>query len=97
MEDPLMWFMLIAAGSGGFTLAMIGQTIPEMLGALAGAFVGVIVALGGLSLQASPMRLTAGNVLDATVAALWASLLAWLAVLWWETSTGGVPPGDAPR
>lgn len=97
MKDPLMWCVLIAAGTGGFTVAMIGETILETLGALGGAFLGVIVALAGLSLQSAPVRLTTGTVLDATVAALWTSMLAWLAVLWWETSTGRVPPGDALR
>lgn len=97
MKDPLMWFVLIAAGTGGFTVAMIGETIPEILGALAGALIGVIVALGGLSLQSSPVRLTTGTALDAAVAALWASMLVWLAVLRWEISTGRVPPGDARR
>lgn len=70
--------ILVSAGAGVFTAAMIGATIPEILGALLGAFLGMLVTVAG------PMPLTTGSVLHAAVAALWASMLTWLAVIWWE-------------
>jgi hypothetical protein len=92
MEQTLIGFLLIAAGAGAFTAAVIGHTLPESLGALAGAFVGMLVALGVFSLQSSTVKLTPGTGLEAAVAALWASMLTWLAILWWESRTGRIPP-----
>ncbi|MGH2372777.1 MAG: hypothetical protein ACRDIC_04780 [bacterium] len=95
MSQTLAQLILASAGAGVFTAAMIGETIPEIVGTLAGALLGMLVVLGSLLLQSSPVQLTGGSVLAALVAALWASMLAWLAVVWWENLTGRVPPGGA--
>jgi len=92
MTESLSWFVLIAAAAGGFTVAMVGETVAEMLWALAGAFGGMLVALTGLSILSPPVRLTLATSIDVAVAALWTSMLAWLVTLWWETLTGRVPP-----
>lgn len=91
MTHTLAELVLVCAGAGVFTAAMIGDTIPEILGAFLGAFLGMFVAVGG------PTRLTSGSVLNAAVAGLWASMLVWLAVIWWECLTGRVLREDARR
>jgi len=90
MTDSLSWFVLIAAAAGGFTVAMVGETVAEMLWALAGAFAGMLATLAGLSILSPPVRFTLATSVDVAVAALWTSMLAWLVTFWWETLTGRV-------
>jgi uncharacterized protein (DUF697 family) len=97
MLNTLLKFALIAASAGAFTGAMIGESAPEIVGALAGAFVGTLLVVVTLSLRWSPAALTSGTALDAAVTALWVSTLSWLAVLWWESRSGGLPPADARK
>jgi hypothetical protein len=97
MLDTLLKFVLIAAGAGAFTGAMIGETAPEIVGALAGAFVGTLLVVVALALRWSPAALASGAALDAAVAALWASMVAWLAVLWWEALNGRLSLRDVRK
>lgn len=97
MSQTLAELILVSAGAGVFTAAMIGETVPEVVGALGGAFLGMLVLLTKLFFQSSSVQSTAGSVLNAGVTALWASMLTWLAVLWWEGQTGRLPPRDARR
>lgn len=96
MTQTLAELILVSAGTGIFAAAMIAQTNAEVVGALAGALLGMLAVFARLSLQSWPVQLTSESVLHVTVAALWASMLVWLAIVWWESLTGQVPPGD-PR
>ena len=95
MIQTLAGLTIISAGVGIFAAAMIAKTAQQVVGALAGAFLGMLVVLARLLLQPTPVQLTGGSVLGTIVAALWASMLVWLAIVWWESLTGQVPPGDA--
>lgn len=97
MTQTFAELVLVSAGAGVFTAAMIGETNAEIVGALAGALLGVLAVLARLSLQSWPVQLTSESVLHSMVAALWASMLTWWAIIWWEARTGRVLPGTRGR